>query len=357
MRICSFWFSAFRRLRFGGDGFQFFHHIAELDPIRNEKQERQKHGERVGDGRCPRDTLRSHSAVHNEHQRNIEAALSDERQDRGLELFARCLEDGDDHHGDGDSGAGDRNDLQEILTVSDGFRVVNEESHERNGTEEEEERSRNGDGERIEEGRFDNVAHSFVIFRCEVVADQRQNALCHTVCDGKGENIDLFCNTHTRNRLIGVGYDHFIQYEIGERTHEKHNEAGNTDEKNFLRNAAGDGILFQGEIDDGDVFVFAEQADEIDDGNDVGEHGCDCRALYTEPERKDENGVKDDVHDTAERKTDACFLGVALRAHEVGETGIQNGGNTADGDRPEEIVGAVIIGVLVRSEKREERGT
>ena len=104
-------FSAYGLLGFGGGGFQFLHRIAELDPIRNEEQDRQEHGERVGDGGCPRDTLRSHCAVHNEHQRNIKAALSDERKDRGLELFARCLEDRDDHHGDGDGGTGDSNDL------------------------------------------------------------------------------------------------------------------------------------------------------------------------------------------------------------------------------------------------------
>ena len=156
---------------------------------------------------------------------------------------------------------------------------------------------------------------------------------------------------------VGVGYDHFVEYEVGERTHEEHDEAGNTDEKDFLRNTVGDRIIFEREIDNGDVFVFAEQADEVDDGDDVGEHGCDRRALYTESEREDEDGVEDDVHDAAERKTDTCFLGVALRAHEMSEAGVQNGGNTADGDRPEEIVGAVAVGELVRSEKREERGT
>ena len=342
-------------LRF--DLLELLHHTAELEPIGDEERKRDEHGERVGNGRCPRDTLRSVGAVHDEHERDIKSALSDEGKDGRLELASRCLEDRDDHHGNGDRGAGDGDRLQEVLTVSDGFRIVNEETDERNGAEIEEQRARDGDDEGVGKGRFDDRAHTVEILRRVVVTDQRQNALRHTVGDREGENVDLFGDTHARDGLVGVGNDQFIENEVGDRAHEEHDEAGQTDEEDLPRDSVRYGEVFEGEIDDGGFFVFAQEADEIDHGDGVGEHGGDCRAFNAKTEREDENGVEDDIHDTAERKTDAGFLGIALRAYEVGETGVQNGGNTADGDRPKEIVGAVAVGVFIGSEQREDRGT
>ena len=336
---------------------ELLHHIAELDPIGDEEQDGEEHCQCVGDGCCPRDTLRACGVVQDDHERNVKAALSEEGEDHRLELSARRLEDGDDHHGDGDRGAGDGDGFQEILSVSDGFRIVNEEADERRCAEVQKERTRNGNDERIEERRFDDLAHTLEVLGGEVVADQRQNALCHTVGDGECENIDLLCDTHAGDRLIGIRNDHFVENEVGCRTHQQHNEAGEADEKDLLGDTVRYGEIFEGEIDDGDVLSLLKQAEEVDNGDRIGEHGGNCRALDAETERKDEDRVKNDIGNTAERKTDAGFLGIALCAHEMGKTRVQNGGNAADGDRPEEIIGAVAVGELVRSEEREDRGT
>ena len=337
--------------------FKRFHHIAKLDPIRNEEKNREEHCQGIGDGRCPRDTLRACGVVQNDHERDIKAALSEEGENHRLELSSRCLEDGDDHHGNGDRSTGDGNGFQEILSVFDGCRIVNEESDERCCTEIQKERTCNGNDERIEERRLDNLTHTGEILGGEVVTDQRQNTLCHTVGDGERENVDLLCDTHAGDCLIGIGNDHLVENEIGGRTHQKHNEAGEADEQNLFWNTARYGEVFEGEIDDRNVFSLLQEAEEVDHGDRVGEHGSDCRALHAETERKDEDRVKNDIGDTAERKTDAGFLGIAFRAHEMGKTRVQNGGNAADGDCPEEIIGAVAVGELVRSEKREDRGT
>ena len=301
--------------------------------------------------------MRACGIVQNDHQRNIKSTLSEERKDHRLELSARCLEDGDDHHGNGDRSAGNGDCFQEILSVSNGFRIVNEESDQRCCAEVKEKRTREGNDQCIEESRFDDLTHTGEILGGKVVADQRQNALRHAVCNGKCENVDLFCDTHAGNCLIGVSNDHFVENEVGSRTHQKHNEAGEADEQDLLGNTARYGEVFEREIDDGDILSLFQKAEEIDHGDRIGEHGGDCRALDTESKRKDEDRVKNDIRDTAERQTDTGFLGISLRAHEMGETRVQDGRNTADGDRPEEIVGAVAVGELVRSEKRKDRGT
>ena len=270
--------------------------------------------------------------------------------------MSRRLEDGNDHHRDGNGGTSDADDAQEMLAIGNGLGIIDEKFDDGNGTCKKIDRADRRNDERIQKRRLDRRAHTRIILCGEVIADQGKHALRHTVCDRKGKHIDLLGDTHARDGLIGVRYDHFVEHDIGERTHQHHQKARETDKQDLLRNTVAQGIIAGRKFDDGVIAVFIKEHEEIARCDQIGKHRRDRRALDTELHRENKDRVENDIKDTAERHADAGFLGIALRAHKMCKTSVHNRWNTADGDRPQNVIRAKIIGCRIRAEQRENKG-
>ena len=106
----------------------------------------------------------------------------------------------------------------------------------------------------------------------------------------------------------------------------------------------GNDVMTEGELlgVDADVGLSAlnqQQHKEVQAGNTVGDKGGKtCTAgTHVQSPGEDEDGVEDDVEQTAAHRADACVHGGAFRADQICHDHVEDGGHSTAADCPEQI--------------------
>lgn len=130
---------------------------------------------------CPGDTGNAHYVVEQHHKQEIKTAFAQQRKKQRLYLFPDRLKDRNDHKIDRGCGAGQTDDFQKGLSIVDGLGVRNKHFRNRCGEEIERDRATGGHDQTIQEGRFDRLFHPPHIAGTEIVSNQGERSLRHSL--------------------------------------------------------------------------------------------------------------------------------------------------------------------------------
>lgn len=114
-------------------------------------------------------------------------------------------------------------------------------------------------------------------------------------------------------------------------------------------------IVFRQNADRDLAAQTAQQAEKIEAGGDVGEHGRHGGALDLHTEHEDEQGIECDIQNSTEGDAETGLTGVALRADQMRECGIENGRRGAEADCPEKVPAREIMRLLVCAQNGQQR--
>ena len=282
-------------------------------------------------------------------------ALAQERQEHRLHLFTDRLKNGNNCHRNCDARAGNTDNPLEQLSIPNRFGIVNERLYNRPGAREQQNCTRRRHQQAIQERCANGRHHPFIIFRGEIIPDQRQHALGHPRRYCERHHIHLFGDTDPRHRFIGIGNHQLIQRDIGHYAHQVHQAAGQAHQKHLTRDPQSQAILPGIERNIRRAAAPGNQYQKISCGDHIGKHRCGRRPCDLHPERENKYGIQNDVQHPAQRHAEAGLPGISLCAHQMCKLLIEHCWDCAERDGPENILAAKLVRLAVRSGRRQHK--
>ena len=246
--------------------------------------------------------------------------------------------------------------MEEPGPVGDNGLVADEEAHKEGRAEVVAQRHRSEEGDSQAHGEADAGLHPLPVAGGVVVADDGHDPLGRAEGDIHGHHVDLLGDAHGGHRVRAEAGG-----EVVEHRHSGHVQQVLDSRRDAHGAHAGDNDLVQPEHAGADAHIglapaHEEQHKEVGAGGAVGQEGGQPRpgGPHVEPPGQDEEGVQDDVEQTAAHGTDAGVESSALGADHVGHHHVEDRRSRAPGHGPVEVCAGGGGGAGVRAQQGQQ---